>query len=289
MGTIWEIPALGGAARRVTSALGPGDLSRDGSLAFFRFRESAAELAVASRDREADARAVVRLPSGTYSNLRWSPDNRRLAYIREPGGASFATIVSVVDASGGEPQEIARDFFYQGAAWESDGSGLVVSSAQGSLMSYPPTVNLFTVPLDGRPPQQLTFGEASYESPDLGPQGDLVVSRVRAQSDLWKFPVTGDAVENARSGTRITRQTGVLQTASVNPDETEAVFLSDNGGHANVWTARLADGQMRPITHERDPRVMVAVPVWSPRGDWISFLSTRNSGTAHSRGVSRRR
>jgi Tol biopolymer transport system component len=37
---------------------------------------------------------------------------------------------------------------------------------------------------------------------------------------------------------------------------------------------------MRPVTREVDPRIVVAVPVWAPRGDWINFLSTRSSGTA---------
>ena len=34
---------------------------------------------------------------------------------------------------------------------------------------------------------------------------------------------------------------------------------------------------MRQITRESDPRVRLAVPFWSPRGDRINFLSTRNS------------
>ena len=58
----------------------------------------------------------------------------------------------------------------------------------------------------------------------------------------------------------------------MSPDDSDVVFLSDNGGHANVWTARVADGEMRPVTRQFDPRVVVAVPVWSPQGDWINFL-----------------
>jgi Tol biopolymer transport system component len=56
-------------------------------------------------------------------------------------------------------------------------------------------------------------------------------------------------------------------------------FLSDNGGHANVWVARVADGELRPLTQEFDPRVLVAVPFWTPRGSAINFLSNRNSGS----------
>jgi Tol biopolymer transport system component len=147
-------------------------------------------------------------------------------------------------------------------------------------MSYPPSFNLWMVPIAGGSPIQLTFGEISYESPDVGKDERVVVSRVRAQSDVWKFPVEGEPADNAKRGARITRQTGQVQTVSVSPDETEVVFLSDSGGHSNVWAARTADGAMRPITREFGPRGIIAVPLWSPRGDLINFLSSRNSATA---------
>jgi len=47
-----------------------------------------------------------------------------------------------------------------------------------------------------------------------------------------------------------------------------------------VWVASVASGEMRPVTHEFDPRVVLAVPSWSPRGDLITYLSNRNTLTA---------
>jgi Tol biopolymer transport system component len=57
------------------------------------------------------------------------------------------------------------------------------------------------------------------------------------------------------------------------------VYLSDNGGHANLWIIKQETGEMRQITYETDPKIAVGVPVWSPDGRHIAFVSTRNNPT----------
>jgi serine/threonine protein kinase len=95
-----------------------------------------------------------------------------------------------------------------------------------------------------------------------------------------EFPITGEPSDNARRGVRITRQTGEVQTLTLSPDESEVAFLSYNDGHVNVWIARVADGEMRPLTRDVDPKVFVAVPFWSPQSNVVNFISNRNTGTA---------
>ncbi|MGH9591861.1 MAG: hypothetical protein ACRD5L_02125, partial [Bryobacteraceae bacterium] len=278
-GAIWEASALGGPARRLRAALAPGDLSHNGkSLAFFRFQNGGIELAVAARD-QSSTQTVAKLTAADYSNLRWSPDDRQLSFLRDQFGG-FYTDLMAVDVSGGEPRRVAGgDAMLRGFAWMPDGASLVVSSAKGSTLSYPPTYNLWAVPHDGSTPTPLTFGESSYESPDAGPKGNIAVSRIRGQSDVWKLPVTGDPAENVRGGVRITHQTGQIQTVTVSPGESEIAFLSDEGVHANIWIARVSDGEMRQLTHEMDARFTIGVPNWSPRGDLINFVSDRNTGS----------
>jgi dipeptidyl aminopeptidase/acylaminoacyl peptidase len=155
-GGIWETPAVGGEARKMADALAPGDLSHDGkTLAFFRLGDGAAELAVG-------ARAIVKVHGDAPSNVRWSPDDKKIAYLQEMK-------LMVANLSGGEPVQAAGgDVPIQGFAWAPDNTGMIVST-RGELWFIPR--------VEGRSPSQLTFGELSYESPDIGPSGNLVVSR----------------------------------------------------------------------------------------------------------------
>ena len=40
------------------------------------------------------------------------------------------------------------------------------------------------------------------------------------------------------------------------PSDREVAFLSDSGGHANLWVTDTGSGQLRQITYERDPAVV---------------------------------
>jgi len=78
-------------------------------------------------------------------------------------------------------------------------------------------------------------------------------------------------------GVRVTRQTGQVLTPTAGPGDKEVAFLSDSGGHANLWVVNTESGGLRQITHERDPNVALGVPVWSPDGRAIAFVSSRGN------------
>jgi Tol biopolymer transport system component len=127
--------------------------------------------------------------------------------------------------------------------------------------------------------RQLTFGEESYVQPDIGAAGQIVAARIRSQSDIWKFPVNASPTENVRNGVRITHQTGLAQTPSLSPDGKELVYLSDSGGHGNLWITKTDGSAVRQITFERRAEVSVGVPVWSPASDQIVFIISRAGKT----------
>ena len=104
------------------------------------------------------------------------------------------------------------------------------------------------------------------------PRARLVAGRITSRSDIWRIPVGGTPAENTGRAVRVTRQTGQVQVPSASPDDREVVFVSDNGGHTNLWIAKTDGSGTRPITFETDPTVAIGVPVWSPRGDLIAFV-----------------
>jgi Tol biopolymer transport system component len=274
-GAIWEVPGLGGPPRRILDSIGGADVSHDGNrIAFFRFSAGRVELAVAARDGSA-ARPITRLDSGfSYRLPRWSPNDGLIAYQRSDGNAPILGDLFVVAAEGGTSRPVTRDGTVQaGFAWFPDSLRIIFSSARGETIRYQPPLNLWLIRSDGSDLTQLTFGEASYWSPDVDRTGAVVASRRRMQSDIWRIPVDGPPRDNVAAAVRITRQTSLVHTPSVAPDGREVAYVSDAGTHANIWVHSLVTGESRKITDEQNPDVMVGLPLWSPAGGQIAYFT----------------
>jgi Tol biopolymer transport system component len=221
---------------------------------------------------------VHRLPGAvSYGSPRWSPDGEHLAF--EANIALHAAEIRVLDLTRAETRTVVRTGQTRGLAWLPDGSGLVYASSAGSTLAYPPLFRLRRVMLDGSNDVPLPCegaGYASYLEPDVTLGGQLVASRVAQQSDVFRYPTDGTPRENVTHAQRITRQTGQVQVPSASPDGAEVAYLSDSGGRPNIWVARVDGGRPpRQITDERDPASFIGLPVWSPRGDWITYWKGR--------------
>jgi eukaryotic-like serine/threonine-protein kinase len=275
-GSIWEIPALGGVPRRAVNSVGCADVNpTDGRLALFRLAKEGIQLGAAPTDGSRFDMVAQFAPTTYYLYPRWSPDGKWIAFQR---GDNIRFDIFLVPATGGEPHQLTHDNnMMSGFAWLPDSTGIVYSSSRGGTMPYLPTLSLWQVTLRDEHVRQVVSGETSYMRPDISKSGAILVSRMKLQTDIWKFPVDGLSAENTRRGVRLTRQTGLVLTPTASPGDKEVAFLSDSGGHANLWVVNTESGGLRQITHERDPNVAVGVPVWSPDGHAIAFVSSRGN------------
>ncbi len=275
-GTIWEISALGGWPRKIAAAVGGGDISHDGRrLAIFQPDGDRLALVAVARDGSHRTRIAL-LPEGhTYLSPRWSPDDRAIAFQRSSSTSVMVSLEIVTLDGDAVPRAVCQGPWIKGCCWLPDGAGLVYSSSAGSTLLYPPIFNLRAITADGHLDRQLTFGDQSYVDPDADRMGRLVASRIESASDVWRIPIDGTPAENVARAVRVTSQTGQVRTPSPSPDGSEVAYLSDSGGHGNLWVARTDGSGARQITFEHDPAVAIGVPRWSPVSDEIVFVVAR--------------
>lgn len=275
-GDIWEVPALGGTPRRVIGGVSDADVASDGRLACFRLDRGQVQLVAFARDGSLLKVVGQFVPGRYYRCPRWSPDGRWIAY-QEGDGVRF-DVMAVRSDGTGRPAQLTRDSsLINGLSWTPDGRAVVYSSTHDSTLPYLPPFGLWKARLDGQRVEPVTLDEGSYGQPDVHANGTLVASRLRMESDIWKFPAFGPGAENVRRGSRITRQTGQVRTPTMSPTDGQVAFLSDSGGHANLWVQDMGSGELRQITRERDRAVAVGVPIWSPDGRSIAFVSSRGN------------
>jgi serine/threonine protein kinase/Tol biopolymer transport system component len=270
-----EIPALGGATRRLGVAAGRGlswspngttlavvdSVSADEPFAIFLLSVETGEKRRMTSPSPADSRwgdSKYPFPPGD-SNPAFSPDGRSLAFLRM--GLVEGNEIRVQPLDTDEAALVASpNIFLWDVEWASDGSSLLFSTGPTRGESH-----LMRVPVSGGPPSRLLVGEGARSLSVVGDR--LAYAQWRQDTNIWR--ASGPAAARKTTPTPFITSTRDDRMPAYSPDGTQIAFISDRAGTWEVWVCD-ADGarprQLSDLGHAVWPR-------WSPSGRQIAFSS----------------
>jgi Tol biopolymer transport system component len=272
-GTLYHVPVLGGTARRLlTGVASPVTFSPNGArFAFVRSYTDRGEsaLVVANADGGGEQKLSTRAHPDVYvSNGRygsgpaWSPDGKIIAC----GVGRFARqqVVQVSALDGSERPLSSQSWQFVGRlAWLPDGSGLVMTARDQSLVSQ-----LWLLSYPSGEVRRITNDLNSYADVSLDAQAHSLVS-VQSEALTMSLWVIGPDENSVR--TKKIVSAGALEV-SWTPDG-RLVYGARSGDQMNLWMVN-SDGtelkQLTAFTNSLNVRATV-----SPDGRYIVFASDR--------------
>jgi serine/threonine-protein kinase len=248
--------------RRSASGVGSAtqfDVSRSGTLAYLPGPARSGQEDVFLVDRKGEMTAL-KLPRGSYSYPRVSPDGKRLALETSDGKQS---VVSVYDLSG---TSSLRRITFGGnnrlPIWSADGKRVAFQSDRDGDRA------IFWQPVDGGPVERLTRPEAgtSHVPESWAPRDDVFLfSALRdSQATLWTFSIRdrkaspfGDVTSSAFPTNAVFR-----------PDGRWVVYQSGDVGTGEATTYV----QPFPATGTKYEIARGGRPMWSRDGKELFFV-----------------
>ncbi len=231
-------------------------------------------------------RRLLQLGDATWA--RWSPDGRRVAFVRL--GDAYSDLYSA-DTSTGEIRQLTRNRppftpgsyeYVQNAvwalspAWSPDGQRLVYVSDRNTLKNF-----LWLIPSAGGTPeliQATTRLGDNVDQPAFSPDGSRIVfihrvtreDGLQRRTDLW--------IVDLRSGnlTPLVQGGDGQYAPAWSPDGQWIVYVGRHGESNDLFLVPAMGGQPIQITDSG----VVASPTWSPDGRAIAYLQLERDGFA---------
>lgn len=289
--SIWSVPLLGAALRKIRDNASAGSVSRDGSLIAFTTNMSPVgddrEIWTMSPDGER-ARRIYQVDefSGFGGRLEWSPDGQRLAYVwHHEVGDQTDLRLETRDLQGGAPAVVMSTWTF-GHGWSPDGRLIYSMDEPGPIGE---SCNFWGVHLDprtGKPletPERLTHW-AGFCMDNQSTTADS--KRLAFRKWAWHgniyvadLDANGTRISSLR---RFTLNEGRNYPAAWTPDGKAVIFGSYRDGEWGLFKQTLATDKTEAIATVAASKSLSDYgldDLWSsaarvsPDGTWLLYLA----------------
>jgi|HubBroStandDraft_6_1064221.scaffolds.fasta_scaffold20265_4 DNA-binding winged helix-turn-helix (wHTH) protein/Tol biopolymer transport system component len=289
--SIWSVPLIGGALRKIRDNASAGSVSRGGSLIAFTTNTSPVgddrEIWTMSPDGE-QARRIYQVDeySGFGGHLEWSPDGKRLAYIWHHEVADQTDLrLETRDLQGGPPAVVIPTWAF-GHGWSPDGRLIYSLDEPGPIGE---SCNFWSVHLDprtGKPldrPERLThWAGFCMDSQSTTADSTRLAFRKWAWHGNIYVADLEDHGTHISSLRRFTLNEGRNYPAAWTPDSKAVIFGSYRDGQWGLFKQPLTTDKTEAIATVAASKNLSDYGLddfWSsaarvsPDGEWILYLA----------------
>lgn len=218
----------------------------------------------------------------SFEQLAWSPDGRRIAYIKQttPKSGEASAVLENVDRTGSDKERVLKSAdlmagpvgYTAALSWTPDGRLIYALAEKSRRGRYS---NLWELTVDGATGKpegeanKITAESDSYFS-DLSITTDgkrLAFLRSREDYDVYvaELDAGGRGLESWRP---LIRERSNDWPTGWTSDSTAILFYSDRTGHLDIFQKEFSGGVAKPILQQGDFRT---APRASPEGSWFLF------------------
>ncbi|MEP6635715.1 MAG: protein kinase [Acidobacteriota bacterium] len=271
LGLLYQVPALGGATRRITSNVdSPITVSPDDKqVAFVRYDKGNGEysLIVSQSDGTNERRITRRKDRDVLSpyGLDWSPDIKTIVCADGSyTGGYHMNLIAVAVVNGAEKKLSSRTWFgILQVRWLKDGTGIILTAQDESASP----IQIYYASYPSGEVQRITNDSNRYTSISLtADSSQLVAVQESRQKSIWIAP-NGDANRATQIASAVGETFGLAWAPGA-----KIIYSTMASGKLDLWSMQ-ADGSGRTqLTVNAGSNYHPAV---SPNGRYIFFSSNR--------------
>ena len=242
-------------------------ISPDGKwLAFLVGEDDRSSIDVLNLDNR--ERFTVTKGIGKFLNPRWSPDSKRIVFLRiHPDKGSHVRITSIEQISPADLSDIEAS---QVGDWSSDGEAVVFSSKDSE------NTGIHVRNPDGVNQRRLTCAEdyGAVWSPDSRQLAFL--SERDGNPDVYVIDrdsldeLCADKKDVRSEAYQLTETDEAESDVSWSPDGKRLLFVSERDGNKEIYVMEASGNKQTRLTYNK---IADYQPVWSPGGRKIVFVS----------------
>jgi serine/threonine protein kinase/Tol biopolymer transport system component len=273
---LYQIPILGGNARRVADNVGSAvTISPDGRrFAFVRYDESSNEnrLIIADLEGGEQHKLAARKNPESFDYPAWSPDGKIIACVVQnvdSSGVYWSVTEVRVEDGAQTPISHARWAGAGKIAWLNDGSGLILPLLERISGPY----QLWYLSYPTGEAHRITNDVNNYMSVSITAESkSLVTVQSETNSNIWIAPSSDYSHAKQITFSNHDGAEGIAFTAN-----NKIVYCSQAPGNYEIWITDTDGNNTKRLT---SGRYSSASPAVSPDGQFIFFSSSDRAGAS---------